>query len=427
MTYQQAVRAIAALEKRGWRLGLDRMEALVEAAGLSDALGPEKPSFIHVAGTNGKGSVTAYLQSLLVEQGWRTGAYFSPYVYDIRERIQLGRELISKTAFAKLASQILTEGEALATTEFGGPTEFEIKTAMAFAFWKSEAVDWVALEVGLGGRLDATNVVFPSACVIVSISLDHTSILGHTLAAIAREKAGIIKSGVPVIVGELPAAALEVVEGIAADAGAPCLLFGRDFHLIEQGHGFSVRTQEKSYSGLRPGVEGARQPHNMALAIAALEASGALGDPETVSEGVASASLPGRYEKRLVGGRLVILDGAHNAEAGKALSESLVRDGLRQCVLLTGMVQGHEPHDFYAMLEPHLHSIHVAPLQSARAYQTDVLAHEIGSRKSKTYGSLEEAFRAAMKDSPDLPLLVTGSFYLLCEVGSIMDHVAANS
>lgn len=226
MTYDESLAWIAGLQGRGWRLGLDRMRAFVRAAGLEDVLGgPESPiQYLHVAGTNGKGSVTAYLQSMLVAQGYKTGGYFSPYVVDPRERIQIGGELISRDEFASVATELREVAERFDQTEQGGITEFEFKTAMGFLAWKRAGVEVVALEVGLGGRLDATNVVTPKACAIVSISLDHTSILGNTEAEIAGEKAGILKPGVTGVLGtvnkEAEAAIKEVAKGAGARSGA---------------------------------------------------------------------------------------------------------------------------------------------------------------------------------------------------------------
>src|SRR6185436_18334668 len=235
MTYDEALAYIASLAPRGWRLGLDRMQAFVDKIGMQDALGAEGgPQFIHVAGTNGKGSVTAYLQSILVEAGYKTGAFFSPFVYDPRERVQFGRELISKEDLAKLTEELIPIAESFSDTEFGGITEFEFKTALGFLYWKRKQCEWVALEVGLGGRLDATNVVTPKASIIVSIGLDHTNILGHTLAEIAYEKAGIIKPKVPVVVGQMPHEALEVIERAAAEREAPIWRYGKEIRYQPQ-------------------------------------------------------------------------------------------------------------------------------------------------------------------------------------------------
>ncbi|MBC8064854.1 MAG: bifunctional folylpolyglutamate synthase/dihydrofolate synthase, partial [Chlorobia bacterium] len=229
MTYEKALAYIASLETRGWRLGLDRMQEFANRLGLPGSLGEVGgPQFIHVAGTNGKGSVTAYLQSMLIESGYSTGSFFSPFVYDPRERVQIGRRLIPKSIFALLTEWIRPFGESLTETKFEGVTEFEFKTAMGFQFWKEMEAEWVALEVGLGGRLDSTNIVTPRCSVIVSIGKDHTHILGDTYHQIAEEKAGIIKPGVSVIVGEMPEEALLTILKIAQERGSEAWVFGRE-------------------------------------------------------------------------------------------------------------------------------------------------------------------------------------------------------
>ncbi|MBX7132145.1 MAG: hypothetical protein K1X67_05630, partial [Fimbriimonadaceae bacterium] len=359
MTFEEALNRIASLQTKGWRLGLDRMEEFLRRAGLDDALGhaakpdphnarptshgwmpvrdgdprphPQplstgvergvRPRFIHVAGTNGKGSVTAFLQSLLVAQGYRTGATFSPYVYDVRERIQIDGELISREQFAAIAERLWPIAVEMEGTPFEGPTEFEFKTAMGFAAWKEAGCEWVALETGLGGRLDATNVVTPACSAIVSIGYDHQAILGNTLREISVEKAGIIKLGCPVVIGVMDDEPLKAILDISAERGSPAWVLGRDVQFGAdwvEGPGFR-------YDGLHPGIRGAVQPHNLAVAIAALHAAGAVRDPSQISEGAGRTRLPGRMEERWVDGKLWILDGAHNAESAQSVVDSLYR------------------------------------------------------------------------------------------------------
>ncbi|HVL39696.1 MAG TPA: hypothetical protein VM328_09940, partial [Fimbriimonadaceae bacterium] len=304
MSYREAVEFISSLQSKGWRLGLDRMQEFARRIGVSDALGaPGGPQFIHVAGTNGKGSVTAFLQHMLMAGDWRTGAFFSPYVYNLRERIQFADNLIPEEALVKLTSQLKPLALAMEATELGGPTEFEFKLGLGLLYWKLLECQWVALEVGLGGRLDATNIVSPRCSVIVSIGLDHTQILGSTYARIAREKAGIIKPGVPVVVGELPPEAMDVVQGVAGELESPLLRFGHEFILQSANGAHRVSTARGVYDELRCPLIGLYMPHNMAVAIAALEASGAI-RPDTgvsdvaagvsdVAAGVAATKIPG--------------------------------------------------------------------------------------------------------------------------------------
>jgi dihydrofolate synthase / folylpolyglutamate synthase len=426
MTYEEAVAYVSSLAPRGWRLGLDRMEEFVQRLDVQDALGgPTGPQFIHVAGTNGKGSVTAYLQSMLVESGYRTGAFYSPYVYDLRERVQLGLEMISKGDFADLTARLRPVGESLSETPFGGITEFEFKTGLAFQFWKEKRCDWVALEVGLGGRFDATNVITPRASVVVSIGLDHTSILGDTHAKIAFEKAGIIKAGAPVVVGEMPREALDVVVEQAREKGSPIWRFGYEVMLESEAPGvYRVCTPAGSVGGLRCGIRGSIQPHNMALAVAAMEGSGAARDADALAQGAEKARLPGRMETRLVGSTPVVLDGAHNAEAAIELRKSLEEEFPEaRFVLVCGMVQGHEALSFLETIAPLVENAHVAPIDFHRTQTAGELREKLASLgvPAVEHGSVARATEAALSEAGDgLPVLVTGSFYLLAEAASAL-------
>jgi dihydrofolate synthase / folylpolyglutamate synthase len=404
--------------------------------GLEDALGaPGGPQYFHVAGTNGKGSVTAYLQSMLVESGYSTGSFFSPYVYDPRERIQIGRQYIPKKIFALLTQLIRPIGESLSDTRFGGVTEFEFKTGMAFAFWKEMACDWVALEVGLGGRLDATNIITPRCSVIVSVSLDHTSILGNTVAEIAREKAGIIKPGVPVVVGAVPDKALAEIEAIAKSNGSPVWLWNREIKVAADTlpNAYVVETPSGQHAGLRLGIPGAQQGHNMALAVAAMDAAGATRTLRGLTEGSRTASIPGRFERRTYRDRTVILDGAHNADAARVLLESLrmyfwtrpAEDVKAQpkVILLTGMVAGHDPVEFYSELAPVVTAAHIVPIDFHRAVPPEELASAIKDTlpNVRAHASREEGLEQAVSEAgPDDIVLVTGSFYLVGEIGKLI-------
>lgn len=428
MTYQEALDYVAGLAPRGWRLGLDRMREFAHRAGLDDALGPDSPSYIHVAGTNGKGSTTAYLQSILHESGYRVGSFFSPYVYDPRERIQLGRELIPEGIFAGLTAMLIPIAEEFTETEFGGISEFEFKTAMAFLFYKRLKCEWVALEVGLGGRLDATNIVTPKCSVIVSVGLDHTNILGDTVEQIAHEKAGIIKPGVPVIVGAMPDAARDVVLQQAVEVGSEFWRFGHEVLVADDTDGsIVVSTPRGRHAGLSLGIKGAMQRHNMALAVAAADAAGATRTLGGLQRGTALASIPGRFEIRKHQGRTVILDGAHNPDAARVLVDSLKSylgaDGLpilQKVVLLTGMVAGHDPASFYRSFQGLVDAAFAVPIDFHRSLPPQAVADAL----AEIIPDVQVADRAtdglsAALDSAGANgiVLVTGSFYLIGEVG----------
>lgn len=403
--------AIAALAPRGWRMGLDRMQKFVELAGL------DKPTakFIHVAGTNGKGSVTATVQSILIEQGYKTGAYFSPFVYDPMERIQIGRDYISPQDFARHATRLFKVAEELEGTEYGGITEFEMKTAIGFAAWQEAECEWVALEVGLGGRLDATNVITGEVAVITSIGLDHTAILGNTLAEIAFEKAGIIKPGKPVIVGAVPDEARAVIFEEAKKKGCPILHSGDEISISDHGMGLEVRIKEKTRVGY-PVLEGPHQTANLAVAIAACEAAGAIRDPEKVRDGVHKVHLPGRMERRTVGDKIVILDGAHNREAAIALGYTLL-SWHGKFTVVAGMVAGHDPVAFFEPLQEIIAELHLVPINFHRAVPPEELATKIAHLNLKTtiHQTVKDGLKTALAGKNNV--LVTGSFYLVGEAG----------
>lgn len=438
MTYDQALAYIASLEPRGWRLGLDRMEAFIQRAGLADAVGRgPSPKFIHVAGTNGKGSVTAFLQSLLTESGVQTGAFFSPFVVDPRERVQINRSYISREELAQATEYLLPIAESFSETEFGGISEFEFKTAVGFLQWKRSQCDWVALEVGLGGRLDATNVVTPCASVIVSIGLDHMNLLGHTHAAIAFEKAGIIKPGVGVAVGQMSHEAESVVLEVARQQNAPVWRMNRDIEVKSDGEdSWTVRTPGGTYSGLKPGLRGVIQPHNMALAIAALGIAGVNIEDDSVRRGVERATIPGRMHLIQTDGRTVLLDGAHNPDAAASLRATLETGDLPgfgpidRIILVTNMLSGHDPEPFYEVWRGLVEEVHVVPISFHRAVPPGETALRLGRMFKNVipHATLEAGIDSAMDSAAaDDLVVVTGSFYLVGEAIKLLSPTIESS
>ncbi len=429
MNYEESLAWIAHLQGRGWRLGLDRMQAFVRAARLEDVVGGSGSPirYLHVAGTNGKGSVTAYLQSMLVAQGFCTGGYFSPYVVDPRERIQIGGELISKEEFAIVATELRAVAETFDGTEIGGITEFEFKTAMGFLAWKRAGVEVVALEVGLGGRLDATNIVTPAACAIVSISLDHTSILGHTETEIAREKAGILKRGISAVVGQVSEEALIAIETIASEVGAPLLRvgdldFGREVTFWAHPHEDSITvTTPGSMQTLTPGISGSPQMQNAAVAYATLEVGGYLRDPEAASRALANTRLVGRMQWIEVHGRKILVDGAHNEASAATVVSSLVRTGKYPWTAIVGMLDGHDPERFLGFLGSVVGRVLAVRIDNPRSLPPEKIAEAATAMGLETVActSLEEAFTRA----EDGATVVTGSFYLVGEAMRLADSL----
>lgn len=397
------------------------MREFVARAGLEDYASGQGVRFFHVAGTNGKGSVAEFAQSMLHSQGLRTGGFFSPYVVDPRERVQIGHRPIDPDAFAEAFAAVLPAAESFEQDALGGVTEFEYKMALALSAWKRARCEAVALEVGLGGRLDATNIVSPAACAIVSIGWDHMAQLGGTLGEIAWEKAGILKRGVPAVVGEMAPEAAKAIGAVAARVGAPLWRVGAEVRYRTEGAGVTVATPAGKFGPMPLGLSGARQPHNLAVATATLTAGGGVVDPSRLAAGSASAWLPGRNQRATWRGREWRLDGAHNVDAAAALRETLTSEGVAQVVLVAGMLEGHDPVPFFRELAPLATSCHLAPIDFHRTRNPQSLAEEVrGVICATPHASLLAALGAAADEHPGLTILVTGSFYLVGEAARLM-------
>lgn len=406
MRYSEALAYIASLRAEGWRLSLDRIEELLRRVGNPQN---EAGECLHVAGTNGKGSVTAMIQSILTTAGYRAGGYFSPYVYDFRERIQLNCELIPKRSVTALVEKLAPISESLAKTYTGRPTEFEFKTAMGFLFWKKERCDYVALEVGLGGRLDATNVVIPAVSVITEIGMDHQKQLGNTIEAIATEKAGIIKQGRPVVSAVSNSKARKVIEDRARELGCRLWQYGRDFVL----EGDSISTPARTIKRVKPGVLGSVQMRNAATAVAAIEMAEIVVSTKDMRFGLRNTVIPGRME--VVSRRpLILFDGAHNPQAAKIVGQ-VVREEFdpRRLILVFSGSAGHDTKTTLSAFRAN--RVHAAPMENPRGLSARRLKGILPSR-GVFHETLGDALLTAISDAGrDDVILVSGSFYLLSE------------
>ncbi len=312
--FADALDYINTFQFHGFRLGLERMEAVLEAVGHPEQYCP----CIHVAGTNGKGSVCAILTAVLNEAGYKAGLYTSPHLYSLRERFRVGDQLISEEDLTRLIFQIRDLVEAGFELSY-----FEFTTLLAMLWFREQRVDIAIYETGLGGRLDATNVIVPEVSVITNISFDHKSYLGNTLEEIAWEKAGIIKSGVPVISGEYREPAATVIRKRAASMKAPLLELGRDirYYPSKAFNHFDYAGNTFVFESMEAPLLGEHQVRNSALSLGVLELIRERGfnlDEEIIRKGFKAVTWPGRGEM-LVGPCKVILDGAHNPEGVAAL------------------------------------------------------------------------------------------------------------
>lgn len=397
------------------------MAELLRRLGLAGKLGqPGGPQYVHVAGTNGKGSTVRYVECAILSQGHRVGATYSPYVHQVTERVHLDGRPTQRGDLARWLDRALDVGDGMAGTEWGPPSEFETKTAAGFLAWAEAGCDWVALEVGMGGRLDATNVVDPACAVVVSIGLDHTEHLGGTLAAIAAEKAAIVKPGRPAVAGLLPPEALAVVEARAAEVGAPLWRMGRELAVEECADGYTLGWPGGLAGPFRPGMEGLAMPHNAGLALAACLAAEAIADVPAACEAVGSARLPGRMERRRGMGCEWVLDGAHNGEAARALAGSLPA-GIPAVV---GMLEGHDASAFGRALAGVAGPSFAVPVDWHRSRDPRELAAELlaAGWEAEPCATLREGMAAAAALGGTA--LVTGSFYLVGEAGRLLDPEA---
>ncbi len=415
------LKRLTALHPRTIDLSLGRIERLLAALGH-----PERklPPVIHVAGTNGKGSVVAYLRAMFEAAGLRAHAYTSPHLVRFHERIRVGGRLISEKALTALLSEC-EEANA------GRPiTLFEITTAAAFLAFARADADVALLEVGLGGRLDATNVIArPRVCVITPVSLDHQHFLGSSLAAIAGEKAGILKPGVPAVIGPQHAVAARVIARAARRVDAPLIRFGRDFEGRPDETGALVfRDGVGKTIFPAPALPGKHQYANAAVAVAAARAFGhaALNDA-AIARGLAGTDWPARMQK-LGSGKLsrkmaragfeVWLDGGHNPHAGRAGARVVAgwreETPARPVYLVCGMIRTKDPRGFLAPLVPHVARVIAVPVPEEHA---GIPAGEIGAivralgRTAEVAGDVGEALDRLARRRPGR-VLIAGSLYL---------------
>lgn len=393
-------------------LTLARVERLLAALGH-----PERsvPPVIHLAGTNGKGSTQAMIRAGLEAGGDRVHAYTSPHLARFHERIRLAGELISEPALTALLDECV---------RVNGPDEitfFEITTCAAFLAFARTKADWTLLEVGLGGRLDATNVVEkPRLTIITPVSIDHQQYLGETLAEIAGEKAGIIKRGVPVIVGPQLEEGLAVIEAKAARLGAPVLAFGQHWNAFED-RGRLVYQDENGLLDLPlPILPGAHQIQNAGAAIAALRALGR--DEAACEAAVTRAIWPARMQ-RLRQGPLVDaapnvelwLDGGHNPAGGEAVAATLARMPKRETHLICGMLNTKDVTGYMIPLAPQVTRLHAVPIPGEKntlPAEATRDAARVAGIEAVTAGSVAEALAGIAATTPDARVLICGSLYL---------------
>lgn len=401
MTYDESISWLFSTQHFGVKLGLDGPRRLMRKF---LAFPRHTTRVIHVAGTNGKGSVCAMIESVALAAGRRTGLFTSPHLVDFRERIRVfGREISEEATAAGL-----TELRRLCESLDPHPTFFEITTALALRHFRDRECELVILETGMGGRLDATTAVPADVCVITPVGLDHQKWLGETLEEIAAEKAGIMVAGKPVVSAPQEPEVQMVLEEHANETRAPLRFVGEPLR------GYSL------------GLAGAHQTWNAALALEALHSADIPLNYDTVKLGLAETRWPGRFEIIDPAGARpsVVLDGAHNAAAAAALAAAWrERFGQRRCTLVFSALAGKDTTAILAQLAPLAERIHFCPITSRRAMPPEQLPEGLpaDAPPHKIFPSAPEAFDAAA-DHP-APILVAGSLFL---IGEIRAHLAGH-
>jgi len=412
-SYRESLDYLYSLQLFGIKLGLQNIRELLARLGNPQ----QRLRIIHIAGTNGKGSTAAALANIFEAAGIPAGLYSSPHLHNFTERVRVRTRQISETEVVALTRELRPHAQDLQTTFF------EFTTALALLHFQRSGLGWVILEVGLGGRLDATNAVDPELCLLTPIAKDHSTYLGHSLAEIAAEKAGIIKPGVPVISARQDPEALAVLQQRAAEQQAPLLLAGTDYHWQEEDERFSFSAAGVELVDICPRLRGKHQQQNLALALAAavqLRSSG-LALPDTaLRTGVERTRWPGRLEWLAEN---VLLDGAHNQAGAQVLADFLAQQGLGKAHLLVGMKADKQAAQMLALLLPHAARVYATrpPVDAAIDPAELVRQAEAAGVPAAGFENLQAALAAALQTrKPGELLLVAGSLFLVAGIRELL-------
>ena len=428
MNYQEALVYLEELQKFGSKFGLVRIERLTELLGQPQ----ERYHTIHVTGTNGKGSVSTMTASILTRSGIHTGLYVSPHLTSYTERIQIDGQYISEEDFARQLTAVRTIAEQMVAEGEESPTQFEVLTALAFLYFAEKKVEYAVIEVGLGGLLDSTNVITPEVSVITNVTMEHADRCGGTLEGIAHHKAGIIKDGVPVVTAAkgMP---LEILRETAREKNADIFVEGEDFHSnFVRFYGYM---QQLEFSSALLGVNhalyalqllGTHQIENSALAVMTAELlhnTDSRITSETITQALAIAVWPGRFERMDLGAQRIIVDGAHNPAGMKSLRSSLdtyFPEGDR--VFLLGILKDKDidamlpellrPNDMVVMTTP----------DSERAADPGVVAYKVHAQTVEVEPDRALALDKALAMAAETGrlLCVAGSLYLVGEIRQLL-------
>ena len=426
MRYEEAMKYITEVGNFGSNYGLERTYKLLEY--LSN---PEKDlKFIHIAGTNGKGSTTSMIAEILMGAGYKVGMYTSPFIEEFEERIQINRNNIPKEKLASLMDEVKAAVDKVIEDGYSHPTEFEIITVLMLLYFKKENIDFGVIEVGLGGTLDSTNVITPVLQVITSISFDHTNLLGNTLEEIAREKAGIIKSGIPTVIYPQKAEALKVIENKCSEMNSKLYIANCDNFKFE-----NVVNEDRPYQLLKYNNEvdillpllGEHQITNLSVAMTAIEVLNNINITNILLDSIVKSIKKVKWKGRLEvlsKNPYVVIDGAHNIQGIETLSRNIKKYfKYENLYLILGILADKDVQEMIKVIAPMAKKIYAVTPNSIRAELAEDLKREIikYNENCEAYDDYKEAYLTAINDANENDfVLASGSLYMIGDMRKII-------
>ena len=430
MKYEEAMKYITEVGNFGSNYGLERTYKLLEHLG-----NPERDlKLIHIAGTNGKGSTTSMITEILMGEGYKVGMYTSPFIEEFEERIQINRNNIPKESLAILMDEIKVAVDKVIEAGYNHPTEFEIITVLMLLYFKKENIDFGVIEVGLGGTLDSTNVIKPIIQVITSISFDHTNLLGNTLEKIAREKAGIIKRGIPTVIYPQQEEVLKVIKNKCFEMDSELYIANNENLKFK-----NIVNLDKPYQLLKYNNEidillpllGEHQIINLSVAMQAIEV---LNNKNIIDISIANivksiknVSWKGRLEV-LSNNPYVVIDGAHNIQGIKTLSRNIKKYfKYENLYLILGILADKDVEEMIKIITPMAKKVYSVTPNSIRGELEESLKDEVSkfNKNCKAFDKYEEAYLEALNDASEKDLiLASGSLYMIGDMRKIIRKIS---
>lgn len=430
MKYEEAMKYITEVGNFGSNYGLERTYKLLEYLG-----NPERDlKLIHIAGTNGKGSTTSMITEILMGEGYKVGMYTSPFIEEFEERIQINRNNIPKESLAILMDEIKVAVDKVIEAGYNHPTEFEIITVLMLLYFKKENIDFGVIEVGLGGTLDSTNVIKPIIQVITSISFDHTNLLGNTLEKIAREKAGIIKRGIPTVIYPQQEEVLKVIKNKCFEMDSELYIANNENLKFK-----NIVNLDKPYQLLKYNNEidillpllGEHQIINLSVAMQAIEV---LNNKNIIDISIANivksiknVSWKGRLEV-LSNNPYVVIDGAHNIQGIKTLSRNIKKYfKYENLYLILGILADKDVEEMIKIITPMAKKVYSVTPNSIRGELAESLKDEVSkfNKNCKAFDKYEEAYLEALNDASEKDLiLASGSLYMIGDMRKIIRKIS---